>query len=131
MDVQKQKLTKKQRENLGFEISFYEGLIRENPNFVDALIPLGDAYTKCGFYEKGLEVDLKLANLTPLDPVVYYNLACSYSLLKKQGLALKSLKRSLNLGYQDIQFIIEDPDLADLRKDSRFSELIEKYVNPA
>lgn len=128
MKEQKQKLTKKQKENLEFEISFYEGLIRENPNFIDALIPLGDAYTKYGFYEKGLEVDLKLANLTPLDPVVHYNLACSYSLLKRQDKALETLKKSLKLGYRDIQFMMEDPDLEDLRKDSRFSELIKGYV---
>ena len=45
-------------ENLDFEISFYEKLIKENSNFTDALVALGDAYTKKGLYEKGLDVDI-------------------------------------------------------------------------
>ena len=128
MKGQEQKLSKKDIENLDFEISFYEGLIQKNPNFVDALIPLGDAYTKRGLYKKGLEVDLKLVDLESLDPIVHYNLACSYSLLENQELALKSLEKSLRLGYRDIRFIREDPDLENLRRDDRFSELIKKYI---
>lgn len=128
MKSQKQKLSKKEIENLDFEISFYEGLIRENPNYVDALITLGDAYTRRGLYEKGLEVDLKLVNLSPIDPIVHYNLACSYSLLEKQDLALKALEKALKLGYRDIDFIKEDPDLENTRKDLRFSKLIDKYI---
>lgn len=128
MKSQKQKLSKKEIENLDFEISFYEGLIRENPNYIDALISLGDAYTRRGLYEKGLEVDLRLVDLSPIDPIVHYNLACSYSLLEKQDLALKALEKSLKLGYRDINFIKEDPDLENTRKDLRFSKLIDKYI---
>ena len=44
---------KESKESLSFEIEFFEGLVAQDENFVDALIPLGDAYTKAGDYEKG------------------------------------------------------------------------------
>lgn len=117
-------MAKRQIENLDFEISFFESLLKENPNFVDALIPLGDAYTKRGLYEKGLEVDLRLAELLPLDPLVYYNLACSYSLLGKIDLALQTLEKAIKLGYKDFRFMNKDPDLENVRKDNRYLYLI-------
>lgn len=126
MSHTKRKFTKKQIEDLDFEISFFENLVRENPDFTDALIPLGDVYTKRGFYEKGLAVDLKLADLLPLDPTVHYNLACSYSLLGKINLALNTLGKAIKLGYNDIKWMNEDPDLENVRKDTRYQTLIKK-----
>lgn len=126
MQQKNSKLTKKQIENLDFEISFFEDLVRENPGFVDALIPLGDAYTKRGLYEKGLAVDLKLADLVPVDPTVHYNLACSYSLLGKIDLALHTLEKAIKLGYSDLKWMNKDPDLDNVRKDTRYQTLIKK-----
>lgn len=120
-------MTKKEIEKLDFEISFFGSLIKGNPNYVDALIPLGDAYTKRGLYEKGLEVDLKLVELLPLDPVVHYNLACSYSLLGKIDLAINTLEKVIKLGYSDFKWMNKDPDLENVRKDSRYLELLKLY----
>jgi len=107
-----------------FEIAFYEGLIRKKPDFVDALKALGDLYTKKGLVEKGLQVDEHLSQLQPSDPVVLYNLACSYSLLNQTDKALRSIKRAIKCGYHDFDHIKEDKDLDNLRKDSRFSRYL-------
>lgn len=123
-----QRQLKKKLENLDFEILFFEKLVEDNPNYVDALIPLGDAYTKRGHYEKGLGIDLRLSDLRPLDPVVHYNVACSYSLLGKVDFAIKALDKSLRLGYSDFKFIEKDPDLENIRKDDRYIELIKQYA---
>ena len=112
------------KDDLDFEISFYEELIKDKPDFVAALIPLGDAYTKRGLYKKGLEVDKKLARLKPEDPLIHYNLACSYSLLKMVEQALQALKKAIDLGYQDFSFMEADTDLDNVRKDSRYKKLI-------
>lgn len=120
------RLVKRQIENLDFEISFFEGIIKNNPNYIDALIPIGDAYTKRGYYEKGLEVDLKLSSLLPKDPVVHYNLACSYSLLGKIDLSLDAIKKAISLGYKDLKWMNRDPDLENARKDVRYKCLIKK-----
>ena len=103
-----------------FEIRFYESLIEKKSDFVEALAALGDLYTKKGFYEKGLIVDEKLATLRPDDAIVLYNLACSYSLVNNLDKALRTIKQAVECGYDNLDHLNQDPDLLNLRKDSRF-----------
>lgn len=117
---------KKTKKRKTFEIKFFEKLIKTKPSFVEALTCLGDAYTKGGFYQEGLEVDLRLSKLLPDDPVVHYNLACSYSLLGKIDEALSILKRAILLGYDDFAYLTKDKDLENVRKDARFGKLMRK-----
>lgn len=109
-----------------FEITFYENLAKERPNFVNVLVSLGDAYTRKGFYHEGLAVDRKLARLKPDDPIIHYNLACSLSLMEKPNEALKGLKRAILFGYNDFSYIREDPDLKNLRKLPEFEVFFAK-----
>ncbi len=113
-------------ENLDFEISFFEDILRDKPDHIDALIALGDTYTKRGRYKDGLKIDLKLSKLKPDDPTVHYNLACSYSLLHKADLCLKILEKAIRLGYRDFSFMSEDPDLAFIIKDPRYKKLLQE-----
>lgn len=118
---------KQDTETLDFEIEFYEKLLKKQPAEISVLIPLGDVYTKRGLYEKGLLIDQKLVTLKPEEPIFYYNLACSFSLVKKKREALKNLKKAFELGYQDFEFIKQDKDLDNIRFDSQFNHLIKKY----
>ncbi len=117
------------QDDLDFEILFFEGLVAESPDFVDALIPLANAYTRKGLYQKGLETDEKLSRLRPKDPLVHYNLACSYSLVGKTIEALNSMERALVLGYRDLKQIDQDGDLENLRKDPRLRELLMRFFS--
>jgi len=110
-----------------FEIKFYEGVLKNSPDFVEALIALGDLYTKKGFYKKGLNVDLRLAKLKPDDPIIFYNLACDYSLLNEIDRAIEALKKAISLGYDDFDYLKRDRDLENLRKDKRFKSLISLF----
>ena len=117
-----------EEKDLDFEISFYEGMLKRDPNLVDVLKCLGNDYTKRGQYEKGLQVDLRLSRLRPTDPVVFYNLACSYSLLGQTTLAIEGLEKALRLGYGDWEYLVRDPDLDNVRKDPRFEQLQRKHI---
>ena len=110
---------------LEFEISFYEKLLRAYPDFVDVLVPLGDAYSRRGLHEKGLEVDLRLARLRGNDPLAWYNLACSYSLLKRLDEAIDALRRSIELGYGDLRHLQKDPDLVNLRQSQKYRQFLD------
>ncbi|MBM3247845.1 MAG: hypothetical protein FJZ10_00245 [Candidatus Omnitrophica bacterium] len=123
------KTKNKELENLDFEINFYERVLNESPDFKQALIALGDAYTRKGHYQKGLEIDRRLIKLKPDDPIIFYNLSCSYSLLEKNDLAFGALSTAIDLGYDDFDHLKKDPDLDNLRKDSRFQELISRFIN--
>jgi len=103
-----------------------EGIVRRAPDYVDALQLLGDQYTQRGKYARSLEVDERLSRLQPDDPLVYYNLACSYSLNRQFDLAVAALEKALNLGYRDLNWLAKDPDLRQLRKHSLFQRIQDK-----
>lgn len=102
--------------NLDVEIGFLEGLLRRDPEYVDALRILGDNYTRRGRVADGLRVDEQLVRLRPDDPFAHYNLGCSYSLSGHFEHAVKALHKALDLGYRDFRWMSRDPDLAALRK---------------
>ena len=121
MKTRKRKIRRK-----SFEIRFYEQLVSSEPNFIEALSCLGDAYTRGGLFNEGLQVDLRLIQLKPNDPIVYYNLACSYSLLDERDQAFEALKKAILLGYDDFSYLFKDKDLENLRRDVRFERLMSK-----
>lgn len=111
-------------DHLDFEISFFESLVKEKPDFVDALIPLAEAYTRKGLYKKGLELDRRLVKLRRTDPVIHYNLGCSYALLGLKDEAFQALSDAIRFGYSDPYHLKQDADLKILRGDPRFEELL-------
>ena len=115
------------KEQLDFEIGFFENILRARPDFCQALTALGEAYTRKGLYRKGLDADLRLVKLRPLDEYAHYNCACDYSLLKDADNSLRSLEKAIVLGYRDYRYMEKDPDLACARDDPRFSRLVAKY----
>lgn len=110
------KLTRDEQRELDIKISFMEGVVKRDPGYVEALQVLGDDYTKRGRYVAGLKVDEQLSQLRPDDPLVQYNLACSYSLTGNFNQAVAALDKALDLGYADFKWLAQDPDLHDLRQ---------------
>lgn len=103
-----------------FEIKFYEEILKQQPDFINVLIPLGNVYTHKGFYKEGLAVDKKLTQLLPNDPIVYYNLACSLSLVGRPIESLTKLKKAVVLGYDEFSFMSQDSDLDNVRELAEF-----------
>jgi len=112
--------------DLDAKIEFMEGLVRRAPDYVDALQLLGDHYTARGRYVEGLQVDERLAQLEPDNALVFYNLACSYSLTDQFDRAMSALNQALELGYDDFKWLARDPDLRKLRAQPGFQQLKEK-----
>jgi len=112
------------KEDIEFEITFYNGLIAKNPGFAEALIALGELYTNAGMYKEGLAVDERLVQIRPDDPIVLYNLGCSYSLLGHIDKAYRSVKKAINCGYCDFKHLQQDDDLSNLREDRRFQRYL-------
>ncbi len=110
------RLTPQEQYDLDVEISFIEGVVDRDAQFVEALQILGDDYTRRGRYGDGLKIDERLIQLRPDDPVAHYNLACSYSLTKHYESAVTALEKAITLGYRDFRWLTRDPDLRNLRK---------------
>jgi len=111
---------------LDVKIGFMEGIVRRDPNYVDALQLLGDHYTQRGRFSEGLNVDERLARLEPGNPVVFYNLACSYSLTDQFDRAAEALEKAIDLGYRDFAWLAKDPDLKKFRRQPAYREILKK-----
>jgi len=120
------KLTRKETRELDVKIKFMEGVVRRDPDYVEALQVLGDHYTQRGHYDDGLKVDERLSRLEPRNPLVFYNLACSYSLTGQVDLAADALDKALALGYRDFKWLARDPDLRTLRKHPLYRTIEDK-----
>ena len=114
---------------LEFEVSLFEAVLKRDPGNAEALLALGNAYTRRGQYEAGLEVDRKLVELLPTDSTAHYNLACSYSLLGDLDEAIEELRAAIEYGYDDHEFMMTDPDLENVRRDRRFEDLCDLIEN--
>lgn len=102
-------------------------MLRKVPDYVDVLRVVGNLLSLKGRFAEGLLVDKRLVQLRKGDPLAYYNLACSYALLKKSDQAILTLRRALELGYSDFRYLREDQDLSTVRQDPRFRMLIKDY----
>ena len=119
----RKKMNRAEQRDLDTKIEFIEGLVRRDPDYVDALQILGDHYTQRGRITEGLKVDERLSRLEPQNPLVFYNLACSYSLAGEMDQAAGALEKALELGYRDFTWLAKDPDLKNLRAHPAFNEL--------
>jgi len=119
----RKKMKRQESKDLDIKIQFMEGIVRRDPEYVEALQLLGDHYTQRGRYEQGLKVDEQLSRLEPHNPLVFYNLACSYSLIGEVDPAATALEKALALGYRDFKWLAKDPDLRTLRKHPVFREI--------
>src|SRR5438309_11792606 len=114
---------------LDFEIEFFGHILERFPSYVDVLRVQGNNLTLKGRYADGLQIDKRLVALRPQDPLAHYNLACSFALLRKSDLALKTLRRAIELGYRDFRYMREDHDLDSIRHDPRFRQLLREFEN--
>ena len=114
------------RSQVNFEIDFFEQVLTRNPNYVEGLKVLGDLLSQKGCHRRALQLDQRLGQLLPQDPVVAYNLACSHAVLKQATEAVQALQLAFHNGYSDIEFLLNDADLKSLHKHEGFRKLLEK-----
>lgn len=122
----RKKSSRASQRDLDTRIEFMEGLVRRDPEYVDALQLLGDHYTQRGRFPEGLKVDERLARLEPENSLVFYNLACSYSLTEQFDRAVLALEKAIQLGYRDFNWLARDPDLKKLRQQPAYRDIQNK-----
>lgn len=78
----------------------------------------GDTATMAETCKKGIE-------LLPDDPTWHFNMACALAYYKDQEPALDELEKAIDLGFRDADQIAADRDLARLKTNPRFKELVD------
>jgi tetratricopeptide (TPR) repeat protein len=118
-----------EQSQLDFELAFFDGVVQRSPDYVDVLRILGNLLTLKGRFDEGLRIDQRLVRLRPDDALAHYNLACTYALMNRADLSLRTLRRAVELGYRDFRYMREDHDLDSIRHDPRFRQLLLEYEN--
>ena len=111
------------RSQVEFDIDFYARLLERDPNYVDVLRRQGELLTCQGQHQRALAIDRRLAALCPDDCIVWYNLACSLSLVGQGDDAIVALDRAIAAGYDDIEHLMTDTDLAAVHQHPQFEPL--------
>ena len=109
-----------------FEIGFFESVLKRDPSYTEVIEILGGLYTKHGRVTDGLRMDRRLVRLLPSNATAHYNLACSLALVKKKSDALRSLRQAIELGYRDVDWMQQDPDLDSLKNHPLFQALLDQ-----
>lgn len=118
-------MSKERSHDPEFEIQFFESVLRRCSGYAQVIEILGGLYTRQGRIADGLRMDRKLVRLQPANPTAHYNLACSLALSKRQRDALRVLRRAVQLGYRDFDWMEQDPDLEGLKEHPGFQALLE------
>lgn len=106
------------------ELRFLESLLKRIPDDLDILRAVAELYTETGRFQEGLDLDRRISAICPGDSLSWYNLACSLALLGQKDESLEMLSKSIEMGYNDYEWMKKDNDLASLRDDPRFDSLL-------
>jgi len=61
----------------------------------------------------------------PNDPIIIYNAACFYALIEDKKAAVKNLKRAMDNGFENYDYLRHDPDLNSLKEEPEFIAITE------
>lgn len=112
------------KDDPNWDIRFYETVLRRAPGYIDVIEILGGLYTRTGRIADGLRMDRKLVRIQPHNATAHYNLACSLALSDRKADAIRALRRAIELGYRDHEWMTQDPDLEALKGVPAFDNLL-------
>ena len=111
-----------------FEIELFKGVLKRRPDYVDVLRVLANNLAARGDRKASLAADRRLVKLRPNDAAIRYNLACNLCVLGRKNEAMDHLEQALELGYEHLEYLTEDRDLAPLHREPRFLKMLEKLL---
>ncbi|MBI3469505.1 MAG: hypothetical protein HY000_41415 [Planctomycetes bacterium] len=118
---------RRQQSQLDFDIAFFDRVLARNPADVHILRRQAESLACKGEYVRALELDRRLVSLLPHDCVARYNLACSLALGEYRGEAIDQLRRALEQGYDDFEYLAHDTDLKNLREEPAYQALLREF----
>jgi tetratricopeptide (TPR) repeat protein len=108
----------------------YEEALRIDPSNATVLANLERAKKGKGIVqerEARIAEARRQVEARPKDPSAAYNLGRLYASLDMRGEAFEWLTKAIELGFDDLRFLQEDPALAVIRTDPRFNTLLQGH----
>lgn len=93
----------------------FKAAIRDDENYYLGYFDLSSVYIQKHFYDKAINI-LKIGiKKSGENDYLYYDLSVAYSKKGDLGVALDNLKKSISLGFNDVNSLENDPGLENLR----------------
>ncbi len=106
---------------------FYKESLKIDPDYLFSIEMLGNLYMGLKDFGKGMEYNFKAENLGSKNNIIYYNMACYYSVKNDKEKAFKYLDMAIYRDYRDIESIKTDKDFENIKSDSRFVKLVSNF----
>jgi tetratricopeptide (TPR) repeat protein len=117
-------LTRLMMEKYAEAIPLFEAVVEKWPDTGVAWGSLGIAYQKEGRYPEAIRSYEKAIEFDGSRMIAMYNLACLHSLTGDADRSLQWLGRAIDEGFRNAEQLVTDPDLANVRRDPRFEEMM-------
>jgi len=97
-----------------------------SPYTVAVRIHLGNQHLEAKEFEKALAQYQRALKLEPRNSIAHYNIACTYAQMPRIEDALDALRKSIDCGYRDVDWMEKDPDLDNLRDLVRYKAMVKE-----
>jgi TolB-like protein/Flp pilus assembly protein TadD len=98
----------------------------QNPDDARARLIHATQLASAGRRDEAISEGAKALESSPGDPVMLYNAACLYVNLDEADRAIATLQQAVAAGYSNFGWMKNDPDLASLRNNPKFLELMQE-----
>jgi adenylate cyclase len=105
-------------------IEMFPKFLAQHPDDARAHIFYAQTLAKLKQVDKAKAIGKKAYELSPNDTVMLYNLACLFSRLEEKETAVDYLKKALESGYQNYEWIKRDADFDNIRNEPGYIELM-------
>jgi Putative Zn-dependent protease, contains TPR repeats len=94
----------------------FKRAIKDDSNYYLGYFDLASVYIKKGFYDKAITTAKNgIKNSNSKNPYLYYDIAVAYSRKNDLGIALDNFKKSVKLGFNNVEALEKDSGLNNLR----------------
>ena len=114
----------KYKEILNLGLKVYAKYLSQHPDDARAHMYFATDLAQIGKIEKSKAEAKKALELSPGDPLMFYNAGCFYSQLGEKKLAIDSIKNALASGFSELEWLKRDIDLENIRDEPEFVELV-------
>ena len=94
------------------------------PDDARACILGSQSFGRLGETDRAVELVNRARAIDPGDPMLLYNVACTYAILKRTDDALDSLESAVDKGYGYKEWLEHDDDFASIRDTPRFKAIL-------
>ncbi|MBI3364625.1 MAG: protein kinase [Ignavibacteriae bacterium] len=124
LSLDRQEEKEKAMQALHAAVQMFPRYLSLHPDDARAHMHFAITLVRSGRADEAKAKAVRAIELSPNDPLMFYNAACFYANVGDKSLALQSLKNAVFAGYEFYEWIKRDPDLDSIRNEPDYIGLM-------